>query len=113
MEKLNFGDSQVLYDQLLYIAEQTRYPLNTTKKSKKTYDLRWLTEDDYDIMDWLLHITIENRENNKTRIACIIASLHWCLSRNDMDLSPFLKSHGLNSTYADFLCSEYLKIFYL
>lgn len=74
--------------------------------------MSWIKESDLDILDWLLSITVEHKEYNKTKIACIVASLYWVLSRQDIDLSPYLKSLGLNSAYGDFLCSEYLKIFY-
>lgn len=102
----------MLYDQLLYISQLTRYPLNSKKAARNDYGFNWITESDYDILDWILSVTIDNKGNNKTKIACICATLYWVLTRQDMDLSPYLKSLGLNTTYANFLVSEYLKIFY-
>lgn len=79
-------------------------------EAKGKYDWRWITEDDYELTDWLLEATMDHGYN-RVKIACIVASLYWCLTREEMDLSPYLKSLGINQSYANFSTQDYLKIF--
>lgn len=78
-------------------------------------------ESDLDFLDWLLSITIDTPHTNRTKCACIVAALHWALTRQEGggglgavqggELSPALKALGLNVTHAGFKVSDYLSIF--
>lgn len=112
IDSLHVSKTQILMDQLIYIANTTQYPLydcsnGKPKVSKQLYDFQWLTDDYYEVTDWLIAHTVE-KSNNSTFVACVVMTVYWMLTKEDMPLTNFLKRFGLNVTYAKFSVSEYL-----
>lgn len=101
------GNSLKLYDQLLYLALITGYP--TEKKPKQSYDLK-ITEDEYELSDYLLSITIDRSELPAYSRAVILTWL-WLLDGSKTALSTYYKEYSINTTVLGFLPSEYYKLF--
>lgn len=86
ISNLDLSSSSVLYDQLLYISKITGYP--NTPNSKVIYPIT-ISEDDYELTDYLLSITVSKSSVPAYSRAVILTWL-WLLDRTKYRLIDIL-----------------------